>query len=58
MKVYKKPEIEIVEFDVLENVTQELTIDPSFGGPALMNMQSDEIFYGADAGDQGYLINQ
>lgn len=56
MKIYNKPEIEIVEFDIAENLTQEELLDNSNNFPDVYDMSSDEIFYGA--GEQGYLVNQ
>ena len=51
MKIYKKPEIKIEKFDVADVITDSIVI----GEPDL-DLNSDEIFYGADAGDQGYLV--
>ena len=56
MKKYIKPEIEIVEFDVMENIAANGTsglIPPS---PDL-KLESDEVFYGIEAGEEGYLVN-
>ena len=49
MKIYNKPELEIVEFDIDDVITSS-TIDDD---PTL-DLQSDEVFYGAE---EGYLIN-
>ncbi|MBR4048923.1 MAG: hypothetical protein IKK09_00355 [Clostridia bacterium] len=53
MKKYIKPEIEIVEFDIVESVTEEIGSDllPD------LDLQSDEVFYGIEAGEEGYLIH-
>lgn len=50
MKIYNKPEIEIVEFDIAESVTQE--IDDSFGG-VMLNTDGDEVFLGET---EGYIV--
>lgn len=57
MKKYIKPEIEIVEFDVLDNIAANpgSTLVPPFEDGA--DLQSDEIFYGIEAGEEGYLVN-
>lgn len=48
MKKYIKPEIEIVEFDIDDII--------SLSDPGL-DLQSDEVFYGIEAGEEGYLVN-
>lgn len=58
MKKYIKPEIEIVEFDVMENIAANLASDllvPPFDDGA--DLQSAEVFYGIEAGEEGYLVN-
>lgn len=56
MKIYKKPEIEIVEFTVADmtNATYEFTSNDDF---PMLNPNSDEVFYGIEAGEEGYLVN-
>ncbi|MBQ3602824.1 MAG: hypothetical protein IJA02_03170 [Clostridia bacterium] len=49
MRVYKKPEIEIVEFDINVSITDTKPSD-DFG----LDLMSDEVFYGDDT---GYLVN-
>lgn len=56
MKKYIKPEIEIVEFDVLDNITANGTSGLIPPTPELQ-LGSDEIFYGIEAGEEGYLVN-
>ncbi len=52
MKIYKKPEIEIVEFFISDNTTANSGSDvvPDF------DFNSDEVFYGIDAGEEGYIV--
>lgn len=54
MKIYSKPEIEIVEFDVSDNTTA----NPGSDLLPDLDLESDEVFYGIEAGEEGYLINQ
>lgn len=49
MKKYIKPEIEIVEFEFEDIVNVS-------GDPGL-DLNSDEVFYGIEAGEEGYLVN-
>ena len=58
MKIYKKPEIEIVEFTVADitNATYEITSTDDFPG-GMISVDSDEVFYGVEAGEEGYLVN-
>ena len=56
MKKYIKPEIEIVEFDVLDNITANGTSGLIPPTPELQ-LSSDEVFYGIEAGEEGYLVN-
>lgn len=54
MKIYRKPEIEIVKFDIEET----LCADALSGGtyePGL-EFAEDEVFYGVNPGDEGYLV--
>lgn len=57
MKKYIKPEIEIVEFDVFDNIAANpgSTLVPPFEDG--MELQGDEVFYGIEAGEEGYLIH-
>ena len=63
MKKYIKPEIEIVEFDIWDKVTNgvmyELASTDVVPGPGGGDWESDsaEIFYGIEAGEEGYLVN-
>lgn len=52
MKKYIKPEIEIVEFDV-ENVITISGNDYEEG----MDWEQDAAFYGIEAGEEGYIVN-
>ncbi len=56
MKKYIKPEIEIVEFDVMDSVTANGTSGLLPENPELQ-LSSDEVFYGIEAGEEGYLVN-
>ena len=49
MKKYIKPEIEIVEFELEDAINVS-------GDPGL-DLNSDEVFYGIEAGEEGYLVN-
>ena len=57
MKKYIKPEIEIVEFDIPDSIAANAGSDlvPPFEDGA--DLQSDEVFYGIEAGEEGYLVN-
>ena len=57
MKKYIKPEIEIEVFDVPDNIAANpgSTLVPPFEDG--MEWNSDEVFYGIEAGDEGYLVN-
>ena len=58
MKKYIKPEIEIVEFDVFDRVTNGIMYDsPSANLPDDWESDSAEVFYGIEAGEEGYLVN-
>ena len=59
MKKYIKPEIEIVEFDIFDKVTNDVMYDPFSGGPNDWETDTDsaEVFYGVNAGEEGYLVN-
>ena len=66
MKKYIKPEIEIVEFDVWDKVTDGVMYQfasnvvvptPPPGGGGDWESDSAEVFYGIQAGEEGYLIN-
>ncbi len=46
MKIYQKPEIEIVEFDIADVITSS--------GPEL-DLESDEVFFGDG---QGFIIQE
>lgn len=52
MKIYKKPELDIVEFDVIDVITNS-DILPLDEDPEL-KLSSDQVFYGDD---EGYLVN-
>lgn len=56
MKIYSKPEIEIIEFDVVESVTA--TGSDLLPGDAVIEVEEDGVFFGIEAGEEGYLINQ
>lgn len=56
MKKYIKPEIEIVEFDVMDNIAANGTSGLLPENPELQ-LSSDEVFYGIEAGEEGYLVN-
>lgn len=56
MKIYSKPEIEIIEFDVVESVTA--TGSALLPGDAVIEVEEDGVFFGIEAGEEGYLINQ
>lgn len=49
MKVYKKPEFEIVEFHIPDLVAAE-------NSDGFILLSDDEVFYGDD-NDTGYLVN-
>lgn len=58
--MYIKPEIEIVEFDVWDKVANGVMYDLASTevAPGTGNLeQSAEVFYGIDAGEEGYLVN-
>ena len=56
MKKYIKPEIEIEVFDVPDTVNAVGTSSLLPENPELQ-LNSDEVFYGIEAGDEGYLVN-
>ena len=56
MKKYIKPEIEIVEFDISDSIAANDTSSLLPGNPELQ-LSSDEVFYGIEAGEEGYLVN-
>ena len=57
MKKYIKPEIEIVEFDVFDKVTNGTVMYAAGSGLPEVDEDSAEIFYGIEAGEEGYLVN-
>mgnify|MGYP003291090725 CR=1 FL=1 len=57
MKKYIKPEIEIVEFDIEDRVTNnDIMYQPGSAGLPIVG-NSDEVFYSIEAGEEGYLVN-
>ncbi len=60
MKIYKKPEIEIVEFSVADITNAPpyvITSNEDFPG-GIISVNGDEVFYGIEAGEEGYLVGQ
>ena len=59
MKKYIKPEIEIVEFDIFDAVVtdgSDIWVVPPVNEDE-WDPNSAEVFYGIEAGEEGYLIH-